>query len=120
MAEERSVMLYLDTPVDGTEVPRRPFLVAGWALDTDGPLVAVMVGIDRRRWAGARLGVSRPDVRRALPNIPGADRAGWQAELDLTDWGRDEVEITVVALTHDRAGRWEMPARVRLRPPKPS
>jgi hypothetical protein len=118
MGEKRSVMLHLDTPVDGTEVPRRPFLAAGWALDTAGPLVAVLVGIDRRRWVAARLGVHRPDVGRALPDLPGADRAGWTTELDLSDWGREEVEVTVVALCQDRICRWELPARVRLRHPR--
>jgi hypothetical protein len=118
MDRERAVMLHLDTPVDGTEVPRSPFLVAGWALDTAGPLTAVLVGIDGRRWADARLGVSRPDVARGLPDFPGADRAGWRTQFDLSDWGPDEVEITVVALCHDRTGRWEMPARVRLRRPR--
>jgi hypothetical protein len=120
MGQERSVMLHLDTPVDGTEVPRRPFLVTGWAIDTAGPLVAVLVGIDRRRWADARLGVVRPDVARALPDLRGADRAGWRTQFDLTDWGTDEVEITVVALSQDRTARWELPARVRLRRPIPS
>jgi hypothetical protein len=115
---ERSVMLHLDVPVDGTEVPRRPFLVTGWAMDPAGPLEAVLVGIDRRRWVSARLGVARPDVATAFPDLPGAGRAGWTAELDLTDWAREEVEITVVALSGDRTGRWELPARVRLRRPR--
>jgi hypothetical protein len=118
MGEIRSVMLHLDTPVDGTEVPRRPFLVAGWAIDTAGPLDAVLVGIDRRRWVGARLGVHRLDVGRAFPDLPGADRAGWTTELDLTDWEPEVVEISIVALCRDRTGRWEMPARVRLRRPR--
>jgi hypothetical protein len=109
-------MLHLDSPVDGTSVPRRPFLVAGWAIDPDAPLAVVVVGIDRKRWVAAQLGVSRPDVGEAFPHLPGAHRAGWRAELDLTDWGRDEVEITVVALRDDRTAWWEMPARVRLRP----
>jgi hypothetical protein len=119
MGQERSVMLHLDTPVDGTEVPRRPFLVTGWAIDPEGPLAAVLVGIDWRRWTSARLGISRPDVGRAFSHLLGAHRAGWRADFDLTDWDREEVEITVVALSQDRAGRWEMPARVRLRRPMP-
>lgn len=113
-------MIHLDSPMDGTEVPRNPFLVTGWAIDTAGPLVGVLVGIDRRRWAEAGMGVSRPDVGRAFPSVAGANRAGWRAVLDLTDWGSDEVEITVVALSGDRTARWEMPARVRLRRPTSS
>ena len=110
------VKLHLDTPVDGTNVPRNPFLVAGWALDPHAPLVAVLVGIDRRRWASAELGLRRPDVGAAFPRSGGARRAGWRTEFDLADWPGEEVEITMVALRADRTARWEMPARVRLRP----
>src|ERR687895_2495687 len=110
------VKLHLDTPVDGTNVPRSPFLVAGWALDPHAPLVAVLVGIDRRRWASAELGLRRPDVGAAFPRYGGARRAGWRTEFDLADWPGEEVEITMVALRADRTARWEMPARVRLRP----
>jgi hypothetical protein len=110
------VKLHLDTPVDGTSVPRTPFLVTGWALDPRSPLVAVLVGIDRRQWAAAKLGIRRPDVGAALPRFRGAGRAGWRTDFDLTDWPREEIEITIVALRADRTAWWEMPARVRLRP----
>jgi hypothetical protein len=113
---EDPVMLHLDTPVDGTNVPRSPFLVAGWALDPRAPLVAVLVGIDRRRWAPAEMGIRRPDVGAAFPRFGGARRAGWRTEFDLTDWPRDEIEIMLVALRAGRTAWWEMPARVRLRP----
>jgi hypothetical protein len=110
------VMLRVDTPVDGSNVPRSQFLVTGWALDPRAPLVAVLVGIDRRRWTPAKLGLRRPDVGAAFPRLGGAVRAGWRTEFDLTDWPGEEVEITLVALRADRTAWWEMPARVRLRP----
>jgi hypothetical protein len=112
---EATVMIHLDSPESGSVLTRNPFIVSGWALDFDGPLVAVIVGIDRELWAGARMGLRRPDVAAAYPDAEEASTAGWRAELDLTDWPRDEVEISVVALRRNRTWWMEIPATVRLR-----
>jgi hypothetical protein len=109
------VLIHLDGPSSGAVVARRPFIVAGWALDPERPLTAVVVGIDRQLWAGTRTGLRRPDVAAAYPDVPGAETSGWRAELDLTDWPRDEVEISVVVLRADRSWWMEVPATVRLR-----
>ena len=110
------MLISLDSPETGSALTRNPFIVSGWALDLDGPLMAVIVGIDRELWAGARTGIRRPDVAAAYPDEPEAGTAGWRAELDLTDWPRDEVEISVIALRRDRTWWMEVPATVRLRP----
>jgi hypothetical protein len=113
---EIPVMIHLDSPESGAMLTRNPLIVSGWALDLDGPLVAVIVGIDRELWVGARIGIRRPDVAAAYPDVVGADTAGWRAELDLTDWPRNQVEISVIALRQDRTWSIEIPATVRLRP----
>jgi hypothetical protein len=110
------VLISLDNPRSGDRMTRAPFIVSGWALDLGGPLMAVVVGIDRELWAGTRTGIRRPDVAAAYPDAPGADTAGWRAELDLTDWPREEVEISVVALRQDGTWWMEVPATVGLRP----
>ena len=109
-------LIHLDSPKQGSVLTRAPFIVSGWALDLYGPLVAVLVGIDRELWTGARMGIRRPDVAAAHPEAADAITAGWRAELDLTEWPRDQVEISVVALHQDRTWSMEIPATVRLRP----
>jgi len=111
-----AVLIHLDSPETGSMLTRNPFIVSGWALDLGGPLIAVIVGIDRELWAGTRTGIRRPDVAAAYTDAPGADTAGWRAELDLTEWPRDEVEISVVALRQDGTWSMEVPATVGLRP----
>ncbi|MGH2674284.1 MAG: hypothetical protein ACRDKA_09275, partial [Actinomycetota bacterium] len=106
------ILIHLDSPESGAVLGRSPLIVSGWALDPDGPLVAVIVGIDRELWAGTRTGLRRPDVAAAHPGVPGAETAGWRAELDLGDWPRDTVEISVVVLRHDGTWWMEVPATV--------
>jgi hypothetical protein len=110
-----SVLIHLDNPTDGQVVPRYPLLVAGWALDPEGPLVAVLVGVDRERWTGALMGLRRPDVAEAYPDAPVSGRSGWRVELDLREWPKESVEISIVALREDRTWWIEIPAVVRLR-----
>jgi hypothetical protein len=117
MGEPSPVLIHLDSPTTGAVVPRQPFIVAGWALDPAAPLVAVVVGIDRELWAGTRMGIRRPDVAQAYPDLSGADLSGWRAELDLTDWSKERVEISVIALRRDRTWWMEIPATVELREP---
>lgn len=113
---DSTVMIHLDSPESGSVLTRNPFIVSGWAIDPTEPLVAVIVGIDGELWAGARTGLRRPDVAAEYPDAAEAATAGWRAELDLTDWPREEVEISVIALRRDRTWWMEIPATVRLRP----
>lgn len=118
-SETDSVLIHLDTPETGIVVHRENLVVTGWALHPQQLVIAVLVGIDRELWFAARSGVRRPDVASAHPKALGAERAGWRAILDLTEWPREEIEITVVALCADRTAAWEMPSRVRLAPARP-
>ncbi len=113
---KQPVLIHLDSPESGATLGRKPFIVAGWALDPQEPLVAVIVGIDQSLWAGTRMGLRRADVAAAYPGVAGAGTAGWRAELDLTEWPGDQVEISVVALRRDRTWTIEIPATVGLRP----
>lgn len=116
MGETAAILIHLDSPESGAVLSRNPIIVSGWALDPDGPLVTVIVGIDRELWAGVRTGLRRPDVAAAHQGVPGAETAGWRTELDLTDWPRDEVEISVLAVRRDGTWLMEIPATIRLRP----
>ncbi len=93
----------LDEPRLGEIVPRGPVEVRGWALDPGGPVREVLVGTgERDPTTEARLGLPRPDVAAAHPQVPGARVAGWRAELDLTDVPEGTTEI--VAVARDAAG----------------
>jgi hypothetical protein len=113
------VLIHLDTPEPGTVVHRENLVVTGWALHPEEPVVSVLVGIDHELWVVATTGGRRPDVASEHPGAKGSDRAGWRTVLDLTEWPREEIEITVVALCADRTAAWEMPSRVRLAPARP-
>lgn len=113
------ILIHLDTPETRTVVRRENLVVTGWALHPQEPVVSVIIGIDRELWVVATTGGHRPDVAREHPGVEGSDRAGWRTALDLTDWPREEIEITVVALFADRTAAWEMPSRVRLAPTRP-
>jgi hypothetical protein len=113
------VLIHLDTPETGTVVHRENLVVTGWALHPEGSVISVLVGIDRELWVVATTGGRRPDVARDHSDAEGSERAGWRTVLDLTEWPRQEIEITVVALCADRTAAWEMPSRVRLAPARP-
>jgi hypothetical protein len=113
------VLIHLDTPETGTVVPRENLVVTGWALHPEQPVEGVLIGIDRELWVVAITGGRRPDVASEHPGVEGSERAGWRTVLDLTEWPREEIEITVVALCADRTAAWEMPTRVRLAPARP-
>jgi hypothetical protein len=110
------VLIHLDTPETGAVVPRENLVVTGWALHPEQRVEGVLVGIDRELWVAAIVGGRRPDVASEYPGVESSERAGWRTVLDLTDWPREEIEITVVALCADGTAAWEMPARVSLTP----
>jgi hypothetical protein len=117
--ESNPILIHLDTPETGTVVRREDLVVNGWALHPAEPVVDVLVGVDRELWVVATMGGHRLDVASEHPGVEGSERAGWRTVLDLTEWPREEIEITVVALCADRTAAWEMPARVRLAPARP-
>jgi hypothetical protein len=117
--EASLIAVHLDTPESGTVVSRENVIVTGWALHPKQPVVSVLVGVDRELWVVATTGGRRPDVASEHPGAEGSERAGWRTVLDLTEWPREEIEITVVALCADGTAAWEMPSRVRLAPTRP-
>jgi hypothetical protein len=110
------ILGYLDNPDPAAVVPRRPLIVSGWALDRAGLLDVVLVSIDGELWVRPQTGLRRPDVARAYPDIPGADRSGWRAELDLREWPRELIDIRVILLRADGTWRTEIRRQVRLGP----
>ena len=108
---EDVVPLELDSPARGATVARNPVIVAGWTLDKEAPLLAVLVSVGDELWIGAQRGLARPDVADALQELVehGAATAGWRAELDLTRWPGDRAELKVVVLRAN--GTWAVRAR---------
>jgi hypothetical protein len=112
---EQVVPLELDSPARGATVARNPIIVAGWTLDKESPLLAVLVSVGDEWWLGAKRGLPRPDVAEALPDLVeyGASTSGWRAELDLTTWPRDRAELKVVVIRAN--GTWALRARLEVR-----
>jgi hypothetical protein len=91
---------YLDTPANGASISKiTP--VMGWALSEDG-IEGVSIYLDRRYMMDAKTGLSRPDVGQLHPQIPGADKSGWEADLKLD--GIPPGVHTITAIIRSKAG----------------
>jgi hypothetical protein len=75
--------------------------VSGWALDAAG-VRAVEIRVDGRSFA-ARVGIPRPDVAKARPEIPNNANGGfeWTGDLSTLPPGGDRRTLSVVAVAND-------------------
>jgi hypothetical protein len=75
---------YIDVPgAAGLTGASGSLPVAGWALDDTG-VDHVDILIDGQIITGAILGITRPDVQAAFPNVPNSLNSGWTANIDST------------------------------------
>lgn len=66
----------LDEPVDGRLISE-PFAIRGWAISEYG-VDQLMLYVDGKFFANARLGLPRPDVQATFPRSQGGLTSGWQ------------------------------------------
>lgn len=67
--------------------------VQGWVVDRQGPPFAVMLSIERKPVAFARLGLPRPDVAAAHADLPGAATSGWEATIYVEERQDDRAIV---------------------------
>jgi hypothetical protein len=82
----------VDSPAPNTIISGNNFVVAGWAFAKTA-ISAVDVSIDGTVKGTATLGVARPDVAAAFPQIAPAD-SGWNISLDTTTMTNGTHTIT--------------------------
>lgn len=80
-------------------------LVRGWAADESG-IDRVCVSVDQKQASCTEnIAISRQDVAAALPNIPGADRSGWEMPLDVSRLAPGQHQLVVQATSKAGATR---------------
>jgi Glycosyl transferase family 2 len=108
----------IEFPADGSVVPRTPVIVAGWVLDTEGPVSAGLVLVNGDRATGARLGSTREDIAARYPGTPNAGRSGWDAIIDVRGIQGPTATLTLLARTS--AGEWVEIDRSEVRVEEPN
>jgi glycosyltransferase involved in cell wall biosynthesis len=74
---------HLDRPRSGDVTDGRSLKLVGWALGQASPVVAVAVLHAETVIRRAPLGVERPELAVAFPDVPGADRAGFRVTVPV-------------------------------------
>jgi glycosyltransferase involved in cell wall biosynthesis len=92
---------HVDAPVGGRLSDCHAVEVAGWAIGTDKPVVAIELAIEGEAFRRVPIGVRRPDLARAFPDRPGADVAGFQTTVSLVGT-EAEVDIELRAVLKDQ------------------
>jgi hypothetical protein len=93
---------HVDSPSSG-DVIHGTARFSGWAVSESG-IQSVAAYMDRHFAGFATLGMSRPDVQKAYPAIPGAAEAGWQINLPAAGHTGPH-EIVLQARSKDGATR---------------
>jgi len=94
---------YIESPHPG-ETVRGQWPVQGWAVSESGTK-AVEIFVDRAYVGTAQVGVSRPDVEKAYPNIKNAGAAGWTYTLDSAAFTPGAHELVVQARSNENRTR---------------
>jgi SAM-dependent methyltransferase len=76
-------------------------VLSGWAVSPVG-IGAVVVQIDDRLLY-ASYGLETPWVAKNMPDLAGADHAGYRLELDTSDWGAGARKVRITAYDRDGA-----------------
>ncbi len=106
---------WIDSPHPGATIAGESFEVRGWTVFPSGPPVRVEAWLDDHELGRARLGVPRPDVRRAI-DTPVAEVSGFELVVDLAalDKPPEDAELRVVAFgaEGERLALGPVPVRV--------
>jgi hypothetical protein len=101
---ERYVRGGIDEPTEGAAVPRGLLRVTGWAFESGELLEAAMLVVDDGPGSPVRLGIWRPDVGGAYPDVPHAAASGFEGAVDLRAAAGETVHITLLVRQTD--GNW--------------
>lgn len=93
----------LDVPAGGPVVGREVVTFRGWALLSSGPVSRVDLWLGDRPLGSARLGLPRPDVRRALGLAPGKT-TGFELTVNLESWAGADGPADLHAVATGPAG----------------
>jgi glycosyltransferase involved in cell wall biosynthesis len=101
----------LDTPAS-LDVAQGPVRFSGWCVHPKLHVADLRLVVGSAR-AACQYGSDRPDVAAALPGIPGAQRSGFEATLDVRA-GRWPVQLVAVLENGSEVAlEWPQPLRVR-------
>ncbi len=92
--------------------------MTGWVLGIEAPVTRAVLLVDDENVADVRIGHSSPDVAASNRDIQAADRAGWDAVIDLRGVHGQSVSLTLVARTF--RGDWVEIAKTELRVEQPA
>jgi hypothetical protein len=92
-------------------------IAGGWALSPDGPLTEAVVLVDGRRGVSASLDFPREDIAERYPDVPNAERSGWNAMVDVRGAERATAELRLLGRT--REGEWSELDRSHVRVEEP-
>jgi Glycosyl transferase family 2 len=91
-------------PAAGSLVHRGPLIVGGWALGADGPALDALVLVDDQTAKRAELGRPSPQLAAGHPELRGADRSGWEVQVDVRGVQGSTAKLVLLARTS--GGEW--------------
>jgi hypothetical protein len=74
-------------------------VLTGWVVSRRG-ISGVAVQIGERQW-NAGFGLDTPSLPAQFPDMPAADRSGYELRIDTSKWGRGQHYVTVAAFDTD-------------------
>lgn len=91
------LLLVCDSPIDQPGLLiHDELLLTGWAASPHD-IAGVAVRIDDDRWLQASYGLDTPWVAEAIPEMPGADAAGYELRLETSEWAPGTHAVEVLA-----------------------
>lgn len=91
----KSQTINIDNPVSNKTVSDN-FIINGWALDLYG-VDRVQILIDGKYVGDAKIGESRPDVKKVFPQYQDADKSGFSYILDISKLSNGAHTVTAIA-----------------------
>lgn len=85
LSAERLWGCNIELPVPQSQTEGYAIIVAGWALGRNSPAVAVEFVNDGTVLQRVPIDILRSDIVAAFPEVPGAERSGFQTTLDLSE-----------------------------------
>ena len=110
--EVHAVRGCIDHPPVQVEVTPGPLRITGWVLDEAAALRSAVIIAGDQPGVRVRLGLWRPDVGDAFPDVGHAAASGFQCDLDVRAVGPGPLEVTLLASTG--AGEWHVAASIEV------